>query len=858
MTKANTAYAPRMLYIEGRSEELIHLHQGLTSPTPEDDYWAGFAYATLGNPIESEAMFERSFRGGYLPAAALLASYAQEAKENERAHELLDLLEPFDELQPWDRGIAYRERGKLLEATGQFPKAKIAYQKSWDILHEIADAQILLGFAGQLLSWNLELFNQSQSALNVVREAKKYSRANRRVQLLYLQILTAAQTSEFNEAHEALIELEMFVPANPRLQGHALQAAGVLARLEGRWLSAIEHFESTAAISKGLQTETYFWANLFASHCSHALGDKAGALAYLDKAEGEFFSIDPFLAPAYSARAQANLSLRRGALEASLGKLSALDHLENARQIFAELGLPLGQCLALLHLAGWYAREFNTERAVELLGQSEALRKEVQDIGSYEAELVLLPQLKPIFERLEYAQKRRQIEATRSAQALNSILVSEKKRTLAEDLRRLVISGSNEEAVSLFEQANKPSEVSRGWAGLAKLLLGDVEAALGIWTVAWEHPFRQQFEQLRAMSSIAAEDPRFPVQLITIDGRTETLLLRAGRDTPIHRERVVFKQAQTAKLLSMLLDHHGQRDNRSLSLSQILRVLWKHLPEEVALEEFEGCCAEIETLGKRLGDSLPRFAVRKTTAYDTYQLVDPRFSPKEQGRDIRDLPIISLALEPDHLGGGFFSGFAEIIYFWMLQTPELYAEDSGFSSTQRSKLENNFLEIGLKWIKHLEQEHERDTALMVGRALLKLEAQDPFLAVNPSKEELFEVIRPLGEERYIRPGGLKIQARVKQDARILERLERELHGLGWRMRRLTDERYKRLADHERLDAELDSILGIEAIPEEDLELICTKLFPEIALEDEMHAVEQKLQNSSVCEFNFVLKTSFNH
>ncbi len=851
------------LCYEGEFAALVDAYQRLRSPTPEEEYWGALGLMCVGRNEEAVVILRRSLAGGYQDAAAPLAGFAIGDDEFEHARELLNSLGPFEDLtEPWARAFAYRERGQLFESDGRFALALSDFQAAWNTFRLIPSGQIALGFAGQLLVWVLELFGKSQDALEVVREAKKPAATKRRIRLLYLQVLTAARINKFDEAFCALADLETFVPNKPQLQGLASNAAGELARFQGHWVEAIEHFENTIIASSGAPTDGAFSACLFASHCSHALGDMGGAVAYLDRAAGELFSIDPFLAPAYAARAQANLALRRGAVDVALGKPTAIDHLENARQIFAELGLPLGQCLALLHLAAWYENERDREKAFELIERSEVFRTEIQDIGSYEAERVLLPQLNRHFERLEFGERQKQRaierERARSLGVLELLDPPKGESSLSKDLRRLVIGKAYEEAISFFEHAENPCVISKGWAGLAQLLVSQPEEADKLWASNWDDLHRLEFEQLQVMAKIADKDLRYPLQLITVQGKTEAFLLRSV-EGKTGAERLSFKNPQTAGLLVLLAQHHGTRDWDGLKFDQIRRVLWKNRSNEQASEEFESCCTEIDALGSRMPSTLPQFAVRQEGTYNSHRLVDLRDKDNYNGKarqDISVLPIVHFDFDALCFGSGLQSEFGQMVFVWAIakgQISKLLSQ----TPVQCARFEGALLELGIRFVKDLREAKDPDAALLIAQMLRKIEAREPLGGVSPLKEELLELAAPFDEERYLNPGGIRVAATVAQEAKLLDRLDREMNAMGWRVKRLTSKALKHdaVAEHVRFDAEIDAILGIEPILiEEHLEIVCTKLLSEFDMQEEMAQITEKLSahEASGIKFGFRL------
>lgn len=344
------------LFLRSEFQALIKVYETLVEPSSEAGYWAGLALDTLGDKAEAKVLLEKSLTKGYRGAAAPLAALYRGERQIEHADRYLRSLEPFADLSLWDRAIAYRERGRLLEDWGKFTHARDAYQASWNSLKQLPEGQGrgVLGFVGQLLTWSHEIRGQSLSALEVVREAKRYvdpEQTSQFVQLLYYQVLCASHAKKIREAETALCELQAITTQDPRLQGLIHHAQGVFMYYSKRMIEAIPHFKRSAKFFSTSANQLAIFANLYLGNCHIRAEDLAKARLYYERADHEFISLGPSLAPSYYKRAQAELMLSRGVVDTIFGKRSALKHLTGALEIFNELDLPVGKARAYLLLS---------------------------------------------------------------------------------------------------------------------------------------------------------------------------------------------------------------------------------------------------------------------------------------------------------------------------------------------------------------------------------------------------------------------------------------------------------------------------------------------------------------------------
>ncbi len=722
----------KALFRDGDFQRAVELYQASDNPSADADYWAACAFSIIRSREEAKKLLERSFSKGYKGSGALLAAFHHEDREIEQAQNRLHSIEPFHSLSLWDQAIAYREQGKIFEYFGEFGKSNDSYKKSWSaLLSDDPQGSIAFGLIGQLLSASQITLGQSFSALEIIHTTKSHVSSTRKAQLLYLQVISASHVGNIDEVQHAVTELQISALNNPSLQGFAYQAQGVFAFYEGRSQDALMHFNNAATLFSGQKIDSAFVANIYLFKCHLLLDNREEAQRYLQKADDELIAVGPHLAPGYRKRAEAELLLRTGTLDVVLGRETAAEHLNKAREMFEELGLPVSQAQCWIQLSGWHSYNKKEDAALWCLEQAHALRKQFQDIQTFFKELDLCPRAKVLYMRLAYKKwpTTPEEEAAQREEFFPPAVKGGQDDPAAPNLERLFLSKRYPDVLEISRSIFVPQPASKLWMGLTSFALGLHQLAKEHWQItpemkryksefkiihrpgAEEHEaLLQNFEYLsscflpsreQAQQALLHFDPFDPLKLNRFLGVFE-------------REAVHFSNPKTYPLFAVLLKNFKAKD--TLPLEKILHGLWPEHPEEIALAELNQAISEINALGEKIhGSEFVVQALEKGYVLERSKVAKPQ--------EAEDLLVTYWPLEIEEHLDQF-----DALSLWCLQQyrPPFAGMDEPLAKEQRLELEEAVRTSIFEVTKRYIDKGQLQPVMAYARDLVKL---------NPSHED---------------------------------------------------------------------------------------------------------------------------
>ncbi|GAA0501170.1 BTAD domain-containing putative transcriptional regulator [Deinococcus depolymerans] len=346
--------APLHLILEGKYLQALEHVQGLSSPTPRDERWAGVCLLNLGRPLEARAVLMRAKGRGCAPAAIELTTTARLMGDLVRAQGHLARLD-LAALGAFDRALAERERGVLRFAQGDLPGARDALEQAWEAAAASPHEQALLPGICQTIAYVCLDQGASSTALHYIGHALPYAHPAKRVALLTLQGACHLFEGDFELAGTCLAEAEAAVTLAPQQRPTLLYYQGMLYRYVGQPAKASALFHACTAASREVQAlSTECYAELGACALCAECGDFAQAHLHLARAQ----------AITGSSRLQTVIDLRAS-------QVLIQDAPERAQTLLREVYAQL-QALGLHREAGWASLQL--ARAAQVLGDETGLR----------------------------------------------------------------------------------------------------------------------------------------------------------------------------------------------------------------------------------------------------------------------------------------------------------------------------------------------------------------------------------------------------------------------------------------------------------------------------------------------------
>ena len=376
----------RTLGLSGDHLGALEALEGLPHSTPATETWRGLMLIVKGDLETARVAFTNALARGWRGALAGLSIVQR--LSGERRDGLLNLCErDFEGIDDFDRAYLEREISMVFGEEDDFDSSRVWAERAWrTVLIGPYGAYQIVAIA-QNLATILERLGSDALAVAVLDEALRYSRANRRVPLLYLRSMSHINLHDLEAASEDLEELRVFVPNDPDL---ALLTRYVEARLQhalGDIVSARTNFELAlyfaALHSSSTAREVAFYSCLWLVRMDTDSGQSERVPDRLERAEG-------FVQGTFE---RAWLALRRGRFVSSIG-----DHLEAAAllrevpSLFAATGARRETGIARLHRAEALLRagtDHLEEAEVELRLAADIAR-EIGGANAFQGELEAL------------------------------------------------------------------------------------------------------------------------------------------------------------------------------------------------------------------------------------------------------------------------------------------------------------------------------------------------------------------------------------------------------------------------------------------------------------------------------------
>lgn len=368
----------------------VERYKALSSPSPDDDRWAGVCFYQLLRDDEALIALERAAARGQ-PAARINKAHLLPFLErgDEAVIELQQV--DFQTLSAYDKALYLRVLSLQAENSGNLREALRAAEDAWNRIQGIAEYKVLAPSILVQLAILYARIGRSQRALWFVERSMPTTEGTERHKI---RLRRAAVLIALGRFQEAILELESrdFIDAPETHNVERTCLFGQIALAQGNPREAIRKYNQAVEMASRLNGFGYeeFLSRLALVSILGSRGEFAAATEHITRAQ-ELIS-DKADRLSFRFR-EVLLMLWQGRYT----QAHAAEELQGLIHAFGEMGLLQEQAAVTVHLADLYrvtGRDFSG-----LLDELQTLSITLQNPSLVARELALLPALKAVVEK---------------------------------------------------------------------------------------------------------------------------------------------------------------------------------------------------------------------------------------------------------------------------------------------------------------------------------------------------------------------------------------------------------------------------------------------------------------------------